>query len=152
MVVGNMGTQKKMNYTIISNAVNLAARLEGVNKQYGTWILASENTIKATGNRLLCRQLDRIRVVGINEPVHIFEPMDFAADATSALREKVEMFHAALDIFEKRDWSAAEASFKKFLDIYPNDMPSMIHLERCQKFQQTEPDNDWDGVFNINEK
>ena len=73
MVVGNMGTLQKMDYTIMGNAVNMAARLEGVNKQYGTWILASELTKNEAGDSFATRQLDRVRVVGIKEPVRLFE-------------------------------------------------------------------------------
>jgi adenylate cyclase len=81
MVAGNMGTENKMNYTIMGNAVNLAARLEGVNKQYGTWILASEDTVREAGDSLLTRKLDRVRVVGINEPVRLHEILDIVENA-----------------------------------------------------------------------
>jgi len=152
MIVGNIGTQKKMNYTIISNAANLASRLEKMNKKYGTWIIASEQTVKNTNDLILARRLDHIRVVGINEPVRIYELLDLASAASPALMEKLDMFHAALDLFEKRDWSAAEASFRQTLDMSPNDSPSLLYLERCQKFQETEPESNWDGIFDMREK
>jgi class 3 adenylate cyclase len=100
MAVGNMGTEKKMNYTIMGNAVNLASRLEGINKIYGTWILVSENTIKETNQLLLSRQLDRVKVVGINEPVRIHEVLETKADAPPALHEKVHLFNKAHSLFE----------------------------------------------------
>ena len=152
MVVGNMGTQKKMNYTIIGNAVNLTSRLELINKLYGTWIIASEHTMKETGGLIFARRLDHIRVVGMKESVRIYELMDLAGDASPELRERIEMFHAALDLFDKRDWSAAEASFRKTLEMSPNDQPSILYLDRCRKFQEKEPDKDWDGIFNMSEK
>ncbi|MDR0497362.1 MAG: adenylate/guanylate cyclase domain-containing protein [Treponema sp.] len=152
MVVGNMGTQKKMNYTIISNAVNLAARLEGVNKQYGTWILASEDTIKETEGKLLTRRLDRIRVVGINEPVRIHEILETNADAVPAMRKLTGLFHKAHDLFEKRAWKDAENAFTDILSAFPDDGPSLIYLDRCRQFQEYPPEIDWDGVFNITEK
>jgi class 3 adenylate cyclase/uncharacterized membrane protein len=152
MVVGNMGTQKKMNYTIISNAVNLAARLEGVNKQYGTWILASEDTINDTKGKLLTRRLDRIRVVGINEPVRIYEILETMHDAPAALHNKVKVFDEALKIFEGQKWKEAEAAFTQLLATYPNDNPSKVYITRCKKFQQYPPAADWDGVFNFTEK
>jgi adenylate cyclase len=152
MVVGNMGTEQKMNYTIIGNAVNLAARLEGVNRQYGTWILASEETVKEAGDQVLTRRLDRVRVVGINEPVQLYEVLDLAAEASPGAREKMELFHQALARYEARNWNAALVLFARVLDKYPNDGPSLIYLKRCQRYRQTPPDKDWDGVINLNEK
>jgi len=152
MVVGNMGTQKKMNYTIISNAVNLASRLEGVNKQYGTWILTSENTIKETEGLLLCRRLDRIKVVGIEESVRIYEILETNADAASDLHELAGLFQTALIFFEKRDWKNAEIAFAEVLKLSPNDGPALLYQNRCQKYRQYPPKEDWDGVFDITEK
>jgi adenylate cyclase len=152
MVVGNMGTQKKMNYTIISNAVNLASRLEGVNKQYGTWILASESTIRETEGKILTRPLDMIRVVGINEPVRIYEVMDIAAEAETSLKEQVELFHRAHTLFEERNWKNAEKLFNLLLSLVPGDPPSMLYLDRCRLYRDNPPQKDWDGVFNLTEK
>jgi len=152
MVVGNMGTQKKMNYTIISNAVNLAARLEGVNKQYGTWILAAEHTVKETANLFLTRRLDRIRVVGINEPVQIYEILETMENASQELQQKIDLFHKAKDLFEERHWKPAEQGFYHILEQFPDDGPSSLYLNRCRQFISHEPLPDWDGVFNMNEK
>jgi adenylate cyclase len=147
-----MGTQKKMNYTIISNAVNLTSRLEGINKQYGTWVLASEAVVQETGGRLLTRRLDRIRVVGIQEPVRIYEVMEINADAPDALHERIRIFHKALEFFEGRDWKEAETVFAQVLKISPKDGPSLLFLDRCRRFQNYPPAPEWDGVFNFTEK
>jgi class 3 adenylate cyclase len=152
MVVGNMGTQKKMNYTIISNAVNLASRLEGINKHYGTWILASENTIKETGGLLLTRRLDRIRVVGIHEPVRIYEILETKADAPPAMHELAALFHNALGLFEFGRWKDAESAFSHVLKVAPNDGPTLLYHERCRQYQENPPESDWDRVFNFTEK
>jgi len=152
MVVGNMGTQKKMNYTIISNAVNLASRLEGINKNYGTWILASENTINETKGLLLTRRLDRIRVVGINEPVRIYEILETKADAPPAMHELTALFHNALGLFEFGKWKDAENAFTHVLKVAPNDSPALLYLERCRQYQEHPPASDWDRVFNFTEK
>jgi class 3 adenylate cyclase len=152
MIVGNMGTQKKMNYTIVSNAVNLASRLEGVNKQYGTWILASEDTVKETQGRLLTRRLDKVRVVGIREPVRLHEVLEIKADAKSALHEQVGLFNNAMGLFEARSWKDAENAFNVVLKLCPYDGPSRHFMNRCQQYQEYPPDNDWDGVFNFTEK
>ncbi|MCL1837186.1 MAG: adenylate/guanylate cyclase domain-containing protein [Treponema sp.] len=152
MVVGNMGTQKKMNYTIVSNAVNLAARLEGVNKQYGTWILASENTINAAQGRLLSRRLDRIRVMGIQEPVRIHEILETEDNAPADLLEKVHLFHNAHDFFETRRWEESLETFNQLLARFPDDEPSLLYARRCRRFIEFSPPDGWDGVFNFDEK
>jgi adenylate cyclase len=152
MIVGNMGTKKKMNYTIIGNVVNLAARLEGVNKQYGTWILATENTVRQTEGLFLTRQLDRVRVLGINEPVRIHELLETNADASEVLREQVNLFQKAHELFEQRAWTEAEKMFNRIVEMFPEDGPSLLYLNRCQQYLQNPPAHDWDGVFDINEK
>jgi adenylate cyclase len=152
MVVGNMGTQQKMDYTIMGNAVNLAARLEGVNKQYGSWILASEDTVKETGNNILSRRLDRVRVVGIYEPVRLYEVLEIAAEAPKRMLDMVALFHTALDIFENRDWSAAEAAFEAVLNHTPEDGPARMYLERCRLYRNSPPEKEWDGVVTLDQK
>jgi class 3 adenylate cyclase len=152
MVVGNMGTERKMNYTIIGNEVNLASRLEGVNKIYGTWIIASESTVRECPDHVLVRRLDRIRVVGIREPVRIYEILELSAAASPEMRERAGLFHAALDAFEARDWKSAENAFARVLEQSPGDGPSLRYLERARRFQAAPPEPDWDGVYNISEK
>jgi len=152
MVAGNMGTANKLNYTIMGNAVNLAARLEGINKQYGTWILASEETIRETQDNLFVRKLDRIRVVGINEPVRIYELLDIAEQATEERRKLVKYFHEALKHFEKREWNIAKDGFKEVLSINAEDNPSRIYFERCEKYLNDPPEDKWDGVYNFSSK
>ena len=152
MVVGNMGTQKKMNYTIISNAVNIASRLEGVNKMYGTWILASDSTINETKNRFLTRRLDRVKLVGINEAVHIQEILETKTDATDAMFELTYLFHKALDLFEARNWKDAETAFNNVVNIFPHDSPSRLYANRCVYYREHPPKPDWDGIFSLTEK
>jgi adenylate cyclase len=154
MVAGNMGTANKMNYTIMGNAVNLSARLEGVNKQYGTWILASEATILETGEQLLYRKLDRVRVVGINEPVRLCELIDLVSEAGDEQKNIVKVFHDALDLFEKRDWKQAAEGFKQAhqLKAGDSDQPSKMYFERCKEFLKKPPADTWDGVYNLTSK
>jgi adenylate cyclase len=152
MVVGNMGTQKKMDYTIMGNAVNLASRLEGVNKQYGTWILASDSTARETGGKILSRPLDRVRVVGIREPVRLHEIMDLAEAASAEARDLAAQFAGALELFETRDWAGAERAFAAALRAVPGDRPSQLYRDRCAAFLQEPPPDSWDGVYNLTEK
>jgi len=149
MVVGNMGTQKKMNYTIISNAVNLASRLEGVNKQYGTWILASDSTINETKGILLTRPLDRLRMVGINEPVFVHEVLETKDGASAALLEMMSIYNEAHGFFQSCNWTEAHRLFKQLLKQFPEDGPSALYLNRCEHFLQSPPEKDWNGVFDM---
>jgi len=151
MVAGNMGTGNKMNYTIMGNAVNLAARLEGVNKQYGTWILASESTVQEAGETILTRKLDKVRVVGINEPVRLHELVNMADYADPDEKKLVEVFDQARERYENRKWKEAIEGFKESLSI-ENGGPSAVYLRRCENFFKNPPDDAWDGVYNLTEK
>ena len=152
MVVGNMGTLQKMDYTMMGNAVNLAARLEGVNKQYGTWLLISDATHRETGELFTVRQLDRVRVVGINEPVRLYELVDERQLTPDNVLEGLSFFHKGLELFENRVWSEASDMFKKCHNLIDDDAPSEIYMKRCLKFSQDPPPDEWDGVFNLTQK
>lgn len=152
MVVGNMGTSQKMDYTIMGNSVNLAARLEGVNKQYGTWVLISEETYNTGGNEFTVRQMDRVRVVGIQEPVRLYELIDEKSATAADMLEAIELFHKGLELFESRQWDAAAAQFRKVQKILPGDGPSGVFIKRCQGFKKNPPAASWDGVFKLPEK
>jgi adenylate cyclase len=152
MVVGNMGTLQKMDYTMMGNAVNLAARLEGVNKQYGTWLLISDATHRETGDLFTVRQLDRVRVVGINEPVRLYELVDERQLTPDNVLEGLNYFHKGLELFENRAWSEASEMFKKCRTVIVDDAPSEIYMKRCLKFSQDPPPDEWDGVFNLTQK
>ena len=151
MVAGNMGTAKKMDYTIMGNAVNLAARLEGVNKQYGTWIIASDETINETEGRFLTRKLDRVRVVGINEPVRLHELIEVLENASASQKNMVGTFHEALSLFENQKWKEAADLFKKSKAV-ADDGVSAKYLERCKAYITKPPKDTWDGVYNLTEK
>jgi len=152
MVVGNMGTKQKMDYTIMGNSVNLASRLEGVNKQYGTWTLISEETYDKGGRDFTVRKMDRVRVVNIKEPVRLYELIDEKAATDANTLETVELFHKGLELFEARQWDAAIAEFRKAQRILTGDGPSDVFVKRCQGFQKKPPPASWDGVFNLSMK
>ncbi|WP_252723529.1 adenylate/guanylate cyclase domain-containing protein [Treponema pedis] len=130
MVVGNMGTEKKMNYTIMGNDVNLAARLEGVNKKYGTWILVSESTWNETNGAFLGRRLDRVRVVGINTPVQLYNIICVKSEAEPKMIKLVEVFENAITCYREKQYEKALALFKECLTIAPDDEPSKMFFER----------------------
>jgi adenylate cyclase len=156
MVVGNMGTTKKMNYTIMGNAVNLAARLEGVNKQYDTaGILLSEYTKnKIGGDEFVFRPLSRVRVVGISTPVRLYELLDLRESASAELLETVKQWEAVFEDYESRQFSRALTGFKTLYEKNPADLVARLYLGRCEEYLTTPPsDANWDdGVDNLTSK
>jgi adenylate cyclase len=160
MVVGNMGTPNKMDYTIMGNAVNLAARLEGVNKQYDTsGILISEYTRAFIGDEFILRPLSRVRVVGINTPLRLYELLDITNEASQELVEMVKNWEQAFGLYEKRDFLSAQKLFQAIIDknitlFGSTDKVVKKYLNRCIKFAATPPDEKaWDeGVDNLTEK
>jgi class 3 adenylate cyclase len=155
MVVGNMGTQKKTDYTIMGNAVNLAARLEGVNKQYNTGgILISEYTRDKIGDEFILRPLSRVRVVGINTPLRLYELLDIRADASPELLDMVKKWEQGFALYEKKDFLAAENIFQAIFKRNNADLAAKKYYDRCIKYIASPPDNNtWDdGVDNLTEK
>lgn len=152
MVVGNMGTERKMDYTIMGNAVNLAARLEGVNKQYGTWLLISDMTKNEIGDEFITRRLDRVRVVGINTPVQLWELIELKDSVDTETLNFLDKFEKAHRVFDARNWEKAALLFKALLKERPEDGPAQAYLRKCEAFIQKPPAENWDGVFSLTQK
>lgn len=133
MVVGNMGTESKMNYTIMGNDVNLASRLEGVNKMYATWILVSENTWNDTKGEFLGRRLDRVRVVGINTPVQLYNVMGEKAAASESDLALVRSFETGIDQYRNKDFQNALRTFENCLTIKADDGPARYYAEKIRE-------------------
>ena len=153
MVVGNMGAENKMDYTIMGNAVNLAARLEGVNKQYHTGgILVSEYTHDQAGGQFMYRRLDRVRVVGINMPVRLYELLDVRDGMDEEKTADISAWEKAIDLFEGGDFEKAEEAFTFLMKKKPKDHTAQLYVDRCMKYLQSPPPEGWDGVFNLTEK
>lgn len=156
MVIGNMGSKNRMNYTIMGDSVNLASRLEGANKQYGTFNMISESTYNAAKDFVEVRKLDTIRVVGKSEPVAVYELICKKGELTPAQREKINLFTEGLAYYLELQWDKAIKSFQTILKN-GDDAPSLTFIKRCEEFKIRPPvdnaaDELWDGVYSLTEK
>ena len=146
VVAGNVGLYgKKMEYTIIGDTVNQAARLESSAKYYGVDVLVGEKTYLATCDTFSYRELDRVRMMGKQVPVKVYELSDLQYCKKSYLNQR---FADILEIYRAHRWDEAERLFVALFDEFPHDKPTEIYIERCQYFINHPVQDGWDGVFN----
>jgi adenylate cyclase len=156
MVVGNMGSSQRFNYTVMGDNVNLASRLEGLNKEYGTHVLITEATLKAAqkaaGDKpLVVRELDAVRVKGKKEPVKLFELRGRGA-APRADLPLLEAYARGLALYREQRFATARLSFEECLEHGPEDGPARLFLSRCDAMSTEPPGEGWDGVFSMTHK
>ena len=149
MVVGNMGSSKRFDYTVMGSTVNLGSRLEGANKVYGTSIMVPEETCIKASDDFVFRELDTIRVVGQKIPVNVFELICAKDDLTDSRKKILECYSEALKLYRAGRFEDAEQRFSMI-----DDAPSIVMAERCSHLTEEyrNSDKDWDGIFNLSSK
>ena len=157
MVTGNMGSQMRMNYTMMGDTVNLAARLEPAAKQYGVYIIVGENIYKASNDEYVFRFLDFLSVKGKNIPVRAYELIDIKDQIKKTSLELIETFEKGLDYYFNQDWEKALEYFEKSKLLEEdfsgrNTNPSQVFIKRCNHFSMNPPLDDWDGVWRMTTK
>jgi adenylate cyclase len=158
IVTGNMGSKKRMNYTMMGDPVNLAARLESASKQYGVFTMISDATMDLVGGKFDSRTLDKMIVMGKSEPVTVFEILSEKGKADPQAIEIFRHFEEGLAFYRKQEWDKALEIFSKNAKLEkawrPDQKtnPSSLYMGRCEQFKQSPPGADWDGVYKLTSK
>lgn len=161
IVTGNMGSAQRMNYTMMGDSVNLAARLEESAKQYGIFTQIAEATVKLAGDEFLFRELDTIKVVGKSVPVTTYDLLGTKKDAPEFLLRLGSMFKEGISLYKAQKFDEAIAIFQQTLELewqrYPElkgkkTNPSEIYISRCEEFKKLPPPPEWDGVYTLTSK
>lgn len=158
IVTGNMGSRTRMNYTMMGDVVNTAARLEASAKQYGIYIQVTKQTLELAGwDKFEVREIDKVRVVGKSEAVESYELMGEAGSLDTSQTEMRDIYNEGLSLYRVQQWDAAKERFQaseKLEEVFPKrpTTPSRVYMDRCDHFKEKPPGPDWDGVWVLTSK
>ena len=157
MVTGNMGSSMRMNYTMMGDTVNLAARLEASAKQYGVYIQVAEESYEACKDKFIWRDLDFVIVMGKTEPAQVFELIAEKDNMPKGYDKLLPAYHEAVKLYRSQEWQKAIEAFKasdELEDMFPGRKtnPSRIYIPRCEHYLENPPGDDWDGSWALTKK
>jgi len=152
MVVGNMGSRDRMDYTMMGDTVNLAARLESANKQYGSYLMIGEETYRQAGDYIEARELDLLQVVGKQEPITVYELLGKKGEVAPVKIEVVKLYTQGMEKYRNMEWDAAIDLFKQAVSLDSEDNPCKVYMRRCEEFKIHPPSEDWNGVYVMTRK
>ena len=151
-IIGNMGSALRFSYTALGDTVNLASRLEGANKAYGSYILISETTRAGAGASVETRELDFVMVKGKHQPIRVYELLGLSGETDAALLKKARAFESGLALFRARKFDEAEALFASIPAEFGPDHASDVYVARCRHYRAEAPLPDWNGSYALTEK
>ena len=157
MVTGNMGSEARMNYTMMGDNVNTAARLESSAKQYGIYIQIADSTYQPIKDRMVVRDLDNVKVLGKEEPVKVWELISEVGKEPEQYKKILPAYHEALELYKNQDWVKAIEAFKASDELEEmfggrKTNPSRVYIPRCEHYLENSPGDDWDGVWTLTKK